>query len=361
MDRKIQIPEELILFIEFVAKVSGVIMALSLAWLLYGLLSGHTATSPDPAKMQKVAQIVTTTSNIFQIASCVCAAAVAFITFAQRDVVFFLGGFGLLCAAGFPALVHWQIGKVPPMRTPSYAENALITTFSEAGTFITVVALVRGGVHLIQSMYDFGEGLRHRATVGVQNHAKLNSLQARTPTPFSPCWKLPYCRDPVRAVCPAWHAKQTCWKFGGGCYCDDELIMKVIMAESGSEGAAYMFQALKDMKGPKQQKSKPPCDKCYIFLEHQRLKHNLLSPLMLPASIGLMYGAYPLYQRLFNGGAQLVVRGWSTISYNPASGLPGQQVAWLATIEQLCAVVTGFLLMVYLTKAMEYALFKLRL
>jgi hypothetical protein len=227
------------------------------------------------------------------------------------------------------------------------------------GAVVTAVALIRGGFHFVQSVYDFGESLRFRATVGVQKHATKNSMQARTPTLFSPCWKLPYCRDEVRVICPAWEARKTCWKFGGGCYCDDDLIMRVITAESGSEGTAYMFQALKDMKGPAKRK-KPPCEKCYIFLEHQRLKHGMLSPLALPATIGLMVVGYPVYQSVFYAGTALVTRAWSTISYNPNSPA-GQPIAWLSTMEQLFAVLTGFLLMVYLTKALEYAIFKLKL
>ena len=45
------------------------------------------------------------------------------------------------------------------------------------------------------------------------------------PSFYAKCWQMPYCRDFVRSICPAYEARKPCWQLKRGCYCDEKTII----------------------------------------------------------------------------------------------------------------------------------------
>jgi hypothetical protein len=182
----------------------------------------------------------------------------------------------------------------------------------------------------------------------------------------SPCWKLPFCRESIRKQCPAFLARTTCWKFGRGCYCDEEMISRIVRGE-----------ALDMIKAPTRQsrQGKAPCERCYIYLEHQTYKFRMLSPLALPVTVLTIWLLWPAYSKAF----QIANKGfdsiWNSLSFNvnkltpnalstsaeslEAMGKIGNNAAEFAHYAQnMFGVLLGFMMLIYLSKAIEWAIFK---
>jgi hypothetical protein len=211
-----------------------------------------------------------------------------------------------------------------------------------------------------------------RADVGVGQMAEVAQQRtARNANMFSPCWQLPFCREVIRKQCPAYLAKTRCWKFGRGCYCDEEMISRIIRGES-----IDMIKAPTRMS----RQGKPPCGRCYIFLEHQTLKYKMISPLAIPATLIIMFLGWSTYETMFGVAGKSLQFVWNKLSFAKATattvtttvttGTPGtpDMGNYQLTPEQVQAAamnmfgfLVGFFLLIYLSKAIEWAIYKARL
>ena len=118
------------------------------------------------------------------------------------------------------------------------------------------------------------------------------------------------CREVIRKQCPAYLAKKRCWKFGRGCYCDEEMISRIIRGES-----------LDVIKAPTRmsREGKPPCGRCYIYIEHQSHKFRMLSPLALPATLAGIFFGWPYYLQAFKVLDKAMDAVWKSLNFNPAN------------------------------------------
>ena len=169
-------------------------------------------------------------------------------------------------------------------------------------------------------------------------------------------------------MCPAFNARKTCWKFGKGCYCDEEMIARIVrgetgLAESSRAGAAYVRAEITARTGGESGKTrkKPPCGKCFIFLEHQNLKHRAVSPFVIPITAIVLYllkdsifAAYDKVSAVFSGLFKQFAFG-SGKSGGGISGSLAQQTEWFILI------VLAVFVLIYVTKFVEYCIYKLKL
>lgn len=249
------------------------------------------------------------------------------------------------------------------------AIGTLAIALGAGGRALVGVGLLKCTYDLIMWVIELPERMRVKADVGMSQQAEpKQQREAQNATMFSPCWKLPFCREVIRKQCPAYLAKTTCWKFGRGCYCDEEMISRIVRGE-----------ALDVIKAPTRmsQQGKPPCNRCYIFLEHQGLKYRVVSPLALPATLVAMYAAWPLYTRMSDKLSVSLQGLWDRLSFHGStaitdaaakvaskggtapSTLSPDQVQHAAQI--MFAVLAGFYLLILISKAIEWAVYKARL
>src|SRR5690606_15002635 len=100
------------------------------------------------------------------------------------------------------------------------AASSIIVPLRTAGYVLTVVGLIKGLLDLVLWFTELPTRMKQRADVGVDKKAEpAQQKVAAHANMFSPCWKLPFCREVIRKQCPAFLAKKRCWKFGRGCYC----------------------------------------------------------------------------------------------------------------------------------------------
>jgi len=165
-------------------------------------------------------------------------------------------------------------------------------------------------------------------------------------------------------LCPAFLARKTCWKFGRGCYCDEEMVGRIVRNEPIDQIKAATTR---------QSKEPAPCGRCYIFLEHQTYKFRMMSPLALPATILLMFGGWPLYNKLFTTFTLTYTKLFSTISFSPkvpdaiassdaskaqaaATALKPEDIAQYSSY--IFAGLLAFLVLINISKFIEWAIFK---
>ncbi len=254
---------------------------------------------------------------------------------------------------------------------PREALEVLAASSARAGQLISAVMLIPMMAYLWRSVTM--KPLK-RESDAYEKASKLGRGGADSAKPrgrpnlFSPCWHLPYCRDYLLDVCPAFKAKRRCWKFGGGCFCDQRMIESMMRGlarrERGRE-EGYMRAEIDARTGVLSYRSKkPPCHRCFIYLEHEKLKFDVLSPLMHVLAIVLTFLAY---ERLLKPGWMefqlFLARSWQRLAFREVtvSIEELQEVAGLEVAGLIFAVVIGMLLLLGLLKLAELWCFKWKL
>lgn len=183
------------------------------------------------------------------------------------------------------------------------------------------------------------------------------------PKVYGKCWDMPFCRDFVRRVCPAWQAKSPCWRVKVGCYCDERTILQA-MANYGTDNE-HMRGIMRSLGLDQPRKSqlsnaqkRTRCRRCGIFAEHQRQKYRLLSPVVIPGVVLLMYlfrqpvsqWVYNILETTDNFMRVLAYRG---AEYSFAAD--GRILTLLAMIWLTIIIIS------YTLRALEYLIFELQI
>lgn len=329
--------------------------ALSGLYLIYVLFMGGAAHATDPSAAQL--------SNL-SLAAAVLNWALVVIALAAIVSAFDVTAVGLGVAALGVGL-HFGAPFLLFSLAQSKAIGTVADAFRQGGFVLVVVGLLKYAVDLALWAMGSPERNRKKASVGLAQRAEpAQQRVASEANMFSPCWKLPFCREVIRRQCPAFIARKRCWKFGRGCYCDEEMISRIIRGESMEAISAPTKRS---------REGKPPCDRCYIYIEHQAHKFRAMSPLAIPATIIGMFLIWPLYDRTFTKLLSGLDTIWVHIGFHPAdltpdavkTNVPGahdvgqltpEQVAHFAVV--LFGVVLGFMMLIYISKFIEWAIFK---
>jgi len=338
-------------------KISTFCTAAALAFLLLNLFRGNLAPTSPLAHSQDLLHLIKISSLVLEISLVVLAACVLISWFDTSAVAFCILGSGLLLHFGVPLLLFNQIGR-------SDATALIALPLRQAGIILIALGMIKYAFDVIFWIRTLPERMQARADIGVAQQAE--AAQRRTASnanAFSPCWQLPFCREVIRKQCPAYLARKTCWKFGRGCYCDEEMISRIIRGES-----------LTTIKAPTRmsRKGKPPCGRCYIYLEHQSHKFRLFSPLAVPVTVLVVYVLWPAYTNVFKGFSHYLDKFWALLSFNPqkmATGVlkPESQNYHMSTLSPdqvthvalvIFGVLLGFMLLIYLSKFIEWAIYK---
>jgi hypothetical protein len=277
--------------------------------------------------------------------------------FRSSAVAFSVLAIGIFLHLGTPLLLFNQVGRTA-------ATGIIVLPLRQAGIVLIGLGLIKYAIDAAFWIRQLPERMQARADIGVAEKAEPAQRRlAKNSNAFSPCWQLPFCREVIRKQCPAYLARKTCWKFGRGCYCDEEMISRIIRGES-----------LDTIKAPTRmsRKGKPPCGRCYIYLEHQSHKFRLYSPLAVPATVIGVYLLWPIYTKVFDGFNQYLNKFWDLVSFNPRnlatgslkidpqsvkdmSQLNPDQVTHVALV--IFGVLLGFMLLIYISKFIEWAVY----
>jgi hypothetical protein len=329
--------------------------AASLLYLLYATFAGRIGQPGVPAAL---AHSLTTTATILHWSLILLAISGVWLSLDMAYLGLSLIGIGLLIHFGVPWALLGYVGQTKLVA-------ALAAILRSTGFAIAVIGVLKQAYELMIWAIALPDRMKMKADIGSRQIEPAQRRIAREANMLSPCWKLPFCREVIRKQCPAFLAKKTCWKFRRGCYCDEEMIGRIIRGES-----------LEAIKSPTRlsRTGKPPCDRCHIYLEHQGYKFKMLSPLAFPATVIIVYFLWPLYVTLFTAFGKSPV--WNALSFDAskltpdaiATTTPGahdtatlnsDSVLHIATI--LIGVLLGFFVFVYVSKFIEWAIYKAKL
>lgn len=349
----------------WVFRVTLFASVISLAWLLFSIFGNNAGQiAPNDPRGAQVANDMKLAASVLHFSLILMALSLLIL---MLDVAWLgptLAITGLVLHFGSPLALK-AIGQ-------SVATVGVVKVLQGTGFALLFFGLCKYSVDLFRWLTHLPDRMKARADVGVSQKAEAAQQRvAREATMFSPCWKLPYCREVIRKQCPAFLAKKRCWKFGRGCYCDEEMISRIIRGES-----------IETIKAPTRQsrQGKPPCGRCHIFLEHQGLKYKMLSPLAIPATIIGMYAIWPFYNTAFMALSQRMDVVWNRLSFDPNKIRPGsfkvredvkmptandvsqlspEQISHYAMV--MFGVILGFFVLIYISKFIEWAIFKAKL
>ena len=344
-------------------RVSVIAGLLCLAFLLAAMLFGGGANVQTNPKAVDLARNLTYAAQGFSVCLLVATIASLLLSYEDNKLGAIIFAVGVALQFGAPLLVKATLGD-------NFVGLSVVGPLVMVGRVLFYIGAIKGAIDLFDFVLKLPERVKTRqADVGKgrPTEAKQRAIASQA-NMMSPCWKLPFCREAIRVLCPAFIAKTTCWKFGRGCYCDEEMIGRIVRGEP-----------MESIKAPTRiSQSKPPCGRCYIYLEHQTYKFRMLSPLALPLTIAIAFVGYPLYQaafRVFDKGLQSV---WSTFSFSTKSLTPeamqatkeASKAAADATMnaaqvsgfaQTILGVMLGFFLLIYIAKGIEWAIFKAKL
>jgi hypothetical protein len=353
------------LVLSYVAKTSGVILLLSTAWLLFGLFSGQLVRVPVESQQQALSA-ARLTANAFQLSAIAFFLSLLLLTWESKDAAMIHVVGAVLCYFLMPlvmAMVGMDAGNI---------YRLLTTTFTTTGLIVGTMALVRYVVALFEYFIALFKGEARlpwgaKGEVGFPDKAPVRDRLNHKPSVLSPCWELPFCREAIRKICPAFLARKKCWKFGKGCYCDQDMITKIITGEVGERTAtarAFARETIGATTGAdKPQRGKPPCGKCYIYLYHQQLKHRLVSPLIVPLTIALVVVLKPTFDQMYDTAAQYSAAFWAAVSFTKtqAASTPASSGLFDNALQGFALFLFGFFLLIWLTKTLEFCIYKLKL
>ncbi len=349
----------------WVARVSILVVGFSLAVLVAGIFLGNAANIAQNPKAADLANFLILATKGLTLGTLALGISMLLLTYDDNRIGAIVAGIGLVFYFGAPIALRGLLGPTNPLFGP------LAIQFFTIGRIILTVGLFKALIDVGVWLWNLPNTIKSKQStagaVGFGNPVESKQAKlARQANMFSPCWKLPFCREPIRVLCPAFLAKKTCWKFGRGCYCDTEMVGRIVRNEP-----LEVIKAANTM----QSKQPPPCARCYIFLEHQTHKFRMISPLVLPATIVVVFGAWPIYNRLFLGFTSSYTKlfsslSFSTTSFTPdaikstadsqaaaaAGGISPQEIAQVSSY--MLGALLGFFLLIYLSKFVEWAIFK---
>lgn len=242
-------------------------------------------------------------------------------------------GYGLLAGACFLYFgIPYLIGFTMPdsiaewERSKNQVILALLAELRLAGMLLAVPGLVLALRDMVMRITDGSRRKRDELTAmqyggGVEEEKPVRPAIVGA---LAACWQLPFCREFIRLRCPIYHRKTRCWRQRVGCMCEENVIrtaMAEMMAEAEQEetdsgpvdfaspvddgrridlGTGRPIEKTRPVRRPRpiasvprnqvriphnpnipMSKKKERCRNCVIFNEHQRLKYQLLAPLVV--------------------------------------------------------------------------------
>ncbi len=341
-------------------RVAAVIGMCALAYILVATLIGGAGTAKNP-NMADLTRNLDLASKAFVFSLLGAAVATLLLGYEDNRLGAIVAALGVIFHFAMPIALKKFAGDTP-------AISVMAIHFRQGGYFLVMIGVVKAICDTAIWLWNLPDRMKQmHASVGVSNQAEAKQrIVAREANMMSPCWKLPFCRESIRKQCPAFLAKKTCWKFGRGCYCDTEMISRIVRGES-----------LDLIKAPTQQsrQGKPPCGRCYIYLEHQTYKFRVLSPLALPVAVISTWLVWPIYTRFFAIGDKVFNSLWNSLSFNTAKLATGDMASSQDALNKVAAlgnntediariaqnmfgILLGFMLLIYISKFIEWAIYK---
>ncbi len=247
--------------------------------------------------------------------------------------------------------------------------TTLPTTIVEAFRTVGAVALLPGLVLLLRdAILRVWIGVSTRRTIerratadGREEECVSAGLLAQY---YPKCWEMGFCRELVRRVCPAYEKKKSCWKLGLGCYCDEKTILR---AHRQAQPGAAQAQTIPDASAPVSADSerlvrslrKSRCKSCAIYSEHQVQKYKILSPMVFPTVLAVLWVFHDRIAETLRTGILTADRFMSVLAYKTGVSTPAVDETARLMIG-IAFVWLAIVMISYALRILEYLIFDLQ-
>lgn len=332
-------------------------------YLLWGVFSGGflEAYARSGADQDRVLEYIRLAGKILTVSGFVMLISAAARYYTEEAAGYLLLILGAGLRWGIPMLLDssMRMGTIGS-ELPAYVSSK----FSLLGTVSLILA-----VPVIAT--DFGYRLG-----GVRRRARKTPQPTRTRTQEASktwlcifCWQTPFCREALRSGCIPYEQMKSCWRLKTGCRCEESSVRN---RSPISRAAAQGFDDRLAAKLPEQKKveltaeeKRQRCRECCIYEEHQKMKYRILSPLVIVASIAMIWIYSGPVKALLGRALEFTDEFAQKISFG---GAPPEIVGpdWTSTaaasnvVEWLFLICLGMIMISYLLKGLEYLIFELQ-
>lgn len=344
-------------------QLGGIVFALVTGYLLWGMMSDamlHGLMLPEPDRLRVIRNIViagkilAASGLIFVVCAC--------IRYYDEETL----GYILMIMA---AALHWGVPSLVDDKLSRYPQHVSAQLMYILGQF----KLVGIGTMVLASLFILFDLYLRLSGVRKTTFRQASSIKAPTGIEAKPrsrlylsCWQMPFCRDAIRQYCTAWEQRRTCWRIKSGCYCDEDMVLKIMKKQQLARGFDVRFSETatrrKDLT-PAEKRER--CRNCFLYAEHQKQKYKILSPLVFPLAFVIMWYVHePLLAFLhkaivFSENFAEVIR-FMPVSEGQASQPWTNLPSTASVVEWLLMFCLGLLLVTYLLRILEYFVFKLQ-
>lgn len=184
------------------------------------------------------------------------------------------------------------------------------------------------------------------------------------PKPYEMCWDMAVCNERSKRFCEPGKRRKPCWQIKSGCLCDQEVIRKALMdrdREMGGDpdsGVKVADNRPKAILSSRQKRER--CRNCTIWIEHQRQKFRIVTPVGLAlVGAGFAYFYHQLYEILYKLLGNMD-RFMSFLTYRREAA-DGSFAAQGHTVTTLALICLGVVLLSFTFRAIEYLVFELEI
>ncbi len=289
--------------------------ALALIYLVLAVLTGALArasTATDAARFSWVGLFLT----YGVIALCL---ALLIRNYDDDSLIVMFGIAGAAIYLGLPMLLQYGLSRSGDFTTENRSVQTLNGQFMFLGLFVWAVAALRACIFAVDRLISDtdAEGLptSNRDIISKAAARPLKPNVATRKGPFARCWEQPHCIDFIKEVCRPYADKRSCWKLQSGCMCDVRYLYEAMRKDNtmgirADEGMDDLIPDAANMGGGDHER-KLFCKDCRIYLEHQRRKFRVLSPLSVPITGVIVLALAPLFNVAYHGLISAVGRGIS--------------------------------------------------
>lgn len=350
-----------------VAKICAVVFLVSLGYIVYAVYSGKLGTGGvDPRILRNIewmGKALAASATLGTIAL-----ALATLDEVAYSVAAAVVGVGLIL--GTPVFITSKLDQ-----TQGQLVDIIHLWTRYAGFAVCGVVGVRVIYYIAETLRS---GPKAKAKAQEEEEQRLGPKKVkRTQGIWSKCWQLPYCHDTIRDVCPAYKERKNCWKFGRGCNCDPMLVETMIRSGAARMGKGqdkvsahkqqtadeYLREALGVTQRPGTGPGAPPartveCKKCPIYGEHQRQKFNIVNPIAILVTIGLLVVAYPVLNEIYQATIAAMARAGAEFTLGQETAV-SRWIGYLdtTTVRVFFFGILSLFVLSYVLKLVEWAVF----
>lgn len=338
-------------------KLGAILFGLTAVYLIWGMLNGKLVGSETltPDAYNGIAQLVNSACNVLAISG-----VVAVLCASARYYTEEVTGYALIIIGG---LFQWGMPFAAP---PAISEQmtSLVKYIIDQFVFVGTTALLVSIPFMLYNLWTLVRSekiLKSKAANCVNQKQDSEEGVKESPLPFN-CWQMPFCREYMRKYCDAYKSRKPCWRINSGCYCEEEMLVKALKSMSGNDAKKLDIFRSSTNKLTWVQKRRR-CEQCIMYLEHQKLKYQLVSPLGFIIPIGLIWAYYEPLKNLMREVMIYTYKFTDKISIIITTPEPGQSfiqtMSTSGTVEVIFIVVLGLVAIALTLKFMEYLIFKL--